>query len=194
MPREYWMIIEDLASFWFYDLAPRSTLPTPLVSKLDVDAEEDWEREIIAVGKVGDRVAEEPNLTVLYKSFNSLWLCLSTCRLQTHVVYSREDYTIKEAHPPSTTALFLFWEYLFRIFGIVSLQCRLDRKLFWASLGTTDLSWFFFQYFFNVIRHLIDVCLGNCLVLTVNKEARQDGQVCKPPQQLGNIHHLEYCS
>ena len=32
---------------------------------------------------------------------------------------------------------------------------------------------------------MADVCLGNCLVLTVNKEARQDGQVCTQGGQSG---------
>jgi hypothetical protein len=45
-----------------------------------------------------------------------------------HIIFFKEYFDMLATD--ITVQQFLFWEYLFRIFRIVSLQCRLDRKFF----------------------------------------------------------------
>jgi hypothetical protein len=45
------------------------------------------------------------------------------------------------------TPIFLFWEYLFRNFGILSLQCTVNTTVHDVPTLMTDLSRFLITYF-----------------------------------------------
>jgi hypothetical protein len=64
----------------------------------------------------------------------------------------------------TVAAQFLFWEYLFRIFGIVSLQCRSQRYR---------------------ILHVL-YCIYTCNVFATNDEIQDMG----PSSNLGSAPHV----
>jgi hypothetical protein len=50
------------------------------------------------------------------------------------------------------TPIFLFWEYLFQIFGILSLQCRTMARRKWGNCSRRSQGRSFFQYIF-ILRY-----------------------------------------